>query len=435
MREKQRLLYDIYDPSSSVSGGYWQLGTANKAINKEEWQKFSGYINQGLPVREDALFRCKSPELEHELWGCLHWQGLYWVYRHFLTGHDNFNRPGRYFFVLFKLESPAELRNPATSNILRHLAGQTAIPLDVQPLKSQSISTAAGSMTDRLFPNTPPSVSGQNVATIAEMISKVPANEHHAWVISQGKVLREYPDLDTPPMKETSPPPVIENKNSIKPKSPVNETSQKKQVETADWPSSRDVNTIPNQWQRPTSKASSSYISYTAGLILIGLIGYYIGYTRNPHPTSKYLVEVVYGTGTGSYAAGTPVKISSNLSRDKFIGWEGDTEFLDKSDRQECQINRMPDKNIRIKAKYSIFWLSYDKDKKNVKLESLGDTPNNIVWEVEKRTIDSGTSNLQYTLKGGEKEISATYTYKNSGGNSVTETISIVLETDSWFSK
>ena len=95
----------------------------------------------------------------------------------------------------------------------------------------------------------------------------------------------------------------------------------------------------------------------------------------------------------------------------------------------------MPDKNIRIKAKYSIFWLSYDKDKKNVKLESLGDTPNNIVWEVEKRTIDSGTSNLQYTLKGGEKEISATYTYKNSGGNSVTETISIVLETDSWFSK
>ena len=408
MREKQITLYDIYDPSSSVSGSYWQLGTANKTINKEEWQKVSGYINQGLPVREDELFRCKSPEMKHELWGCLHLQDSYWVYRHFLTGYDNFNRPGRYFFVLFKLESLTALRNPLMSNILRHLAGQTTIPLDLQSLKSQSISTTVGSMADQLFPINPVAVSEQNLTKIEELISKIPVNEHHAWVIRQCNILRKYLNLNTdiPTYKKPSPPPVVDEESGVASKSPFDGTPQKKPADIAAQPTSRVIKDTPRQGQYHSSRPSS--ISYAAGLITIGLlIGLIVGaivgfYTRptspQPQPSKpKFLVKVVNGTGTGTYEVGATVEIDPILSRDKFIGWEGDTQFLVKSDKQERQIDKMPASDIQIRAKYNIFWLSYfyDKDGISVKLESMGDPPNNIVWEVDKNKINPSASNLQ----------------------------------------
>ncbi len=195
MNNEHKLSYDIYDPSSSVSGDYWQLGTARTSMDKSDWQAISNCINQGLPEREDEAFRCKEPRPEYELWGCIKWCDYYWIYRHFLTGLDNFARPGRYFFVLLRLGSATELRDTVLSRLFANLEKQRGIPIDIEGLKYDMALRPLG-LTDQVLGTLPSSSFGLD--TVSRNISEIPDGAHIGWIIKDGALLRKYDDLPSP---------------------------------------------------------------------------------------------------------------------------------------------------------------------------------------------------------------------------------------------
>ena len=180
--------YDIYDPSNTVAGGYWQLGRARLSPEKSRWQAVAAAINQGLPAREVPLFSRNEPVQEPELWGCVRWAGLFWTYRVFLTGRDNFDRPGRYFFVLFRVDSPADLRNILITRIVRDLEQQTAIPLDIARLEHPPTTLGKPSNPNGQIAN----------EFLVQRALSLPEGGHHGWIVRGGRIEREYSDLPSP---------------------------------------------------------------------------------------------------------------------------------------------------------------------------------------------------------------------------------------------
>ncbi len=58
-----------------------------------------------------------------------------WVYRIYPAGRDGFGRPGRYFVVLFHLNSREQLLAQEVSGVLGYLKGERTWPLDPEPLE------------------------------------------------------------------------------------------------------------------------------------------------------------------------------------------------------------------------------------------------------------------------------------------------------------
>ncbi len=174
--------FDIYDPSFFVNTSYWQIGVASK--NAEIWDEVKKCINRALPQRRGGEFdRTTSHERELEFWGCVKHKEIFWLYRHFLTGRDSAGRPGRYFFVVFKIEGSLEEALGFVSKICRRLTDKVSIPLDLSDLSN-------GSELDSVKINLPDSINKKLEASSADV--------HVAWVIEKGKRVTEYADLEVP---------------------------------------------------------------------------------------------------------------------------------------------------------------------------------------------------------------------------------------------
>jgi hypothetical protein len=186
------LQYDIYDPSNSVAAQYWQMGVVESAKDATDWKQIGQSVNQGLPVKENALFQCTKPDSDHAMWGCIHWKGTYWIYKLFLTGRDRFDRPGRYFFVLFKFNTLENLPYSEIIRIIHYLENQTTNPLDLKPLLNFGTTNI-----DEVKPEAMGS-SNANLKLIIEWFRGMQDDFHAAQVIKRGNILSKYHDLAIP---------------------------------------------------------------------------------------------------------------------------------------------------------------------------------------------------------------------------------------------
>ncbi len=188
--------FDINDPSHSISGEYWQMGTAKNLPDFLEWQQTANCIHQGLPVDEKKLFQQSEAVTRPQFWGCLRDNVSFWVYRIFLTGRDAQGRPGRYFFVLFHSSSPALLAQSGVVNVLNYLASQSSIPLMLDEISG--INPCETATTDERFPAEENSGIPMELALAIKHSEDVPAGSHFGLVIDGGTLLRKHPDLGFP---------------------------------------------------------------------------------------------------------------------------------------------------------------------------------------------------------------------------------------------
>jgi len=182
--------YQIYDPAHSVGGGYWQpLIQVLVGSEREKWQSIANLVNQGMPFAESGLFRCERPETTHQLWGVIVDKLDYWIYRLFLTGVDKLSRPGRYFFVLFKIDSLDELASVRISSIIQYLNDATGIPLNLEGMAEASIRKDLAE-SDQSQPN-------ERVALqlVTRECTKLLSGQHVGFVLQNSEILRIHTDL------------------------------------------------------------------------------------------------------------------------------------------------------------------------------------------------------------------------------------------------
>ena len=180
--------FDIYDAASPDKGDYWQMRHVAGSPKGGMWQAVADAVNQGLPSRETELFRCTDPVRDQALWGCIRWAGCFWWYRIFLAGRDGFNRPGRYFFVVFRTDSATGAREFEMTRVERGLELQVGIPLDVKHLPA-SQDPHGGGVTQ----------GGHEIAAdLVRGVGGMQEGEHRAWIVKGGRIERSHPLLPAP---------------------------------------------------------------------------------------------------------------------------------------------------------------------------------------------------------------------------------------------
>lgn len=136
----------IYDPSSRLGGSYWQWGST---CRDSLWEAAAGEIHQGWPMRDEI------GTLTSVLHGAIRQQGeaAFWFYRVYPAGRDQFNRPGRYFFVLFRLQRLEDILSRQVSGVLEYFDTMRELPLKTTPLENA-------------IPESPPDGSLVNLVTV-----------------------------------------------------------------------------------------------------------------------------------------------------------------------------------------------------------------------------------------------------------------------------
>ena len=117
----------VFDPAHRKAGSYWQWSSV--ALDAA-WDGAVENVHKAWPT--------KMGNLEDQA-------GVYfgvldegadnrWFYRVYPGGRDSFGRPGRYFFVLFRLRSPEQVLLPEVSGFLNYFDAERGLPLNTAPL-------------------------------------------------------------------------------------------------------------------------------------------------------------------------------------------------------------------------------------------------------------------------------------------------------------
>ena len=119
----------VYDPSNRTSNGYWNW--ANIEVD-DRWDRVVSRINQTYSNR---IRDFKGEAEDVVIYGVLNEGHDHpWLYRIYLGGRDRFGRPGRHFFVVFRLNQPSQILHPEVSGVLRYFDGERSLPLNTDPL-------------------------------------------------------------------------------------------------------------------------------------------------------------------------------------------------------------------------------------------------------------------------------------------------------------
>lgn len=124
---QQSLDKAVFDPAHRKSGSYWQWSSV--ALDAA-WDRAAENVHKAWPTKmgnfEDqstVCFGVLDESAENR-----------WFYRVYPGGRDNFGRPGRYFFVLFRLQSPEQVLRPEVSGLLKYFEIERGLPLNTAPL-------------------------------------------------------------------------------------------------------------------------------------------------------------------------------------------------------------------------------------------------------------------------------------------------------------
>ncbi len=119
----------VYDPSHRKAGGYWQWASVP---TDSSWERVAEMVHGAWPKKLEG-FKDQSATL----YGVFdEGVGSHWMYRVYAGGSDSFGRPGRYFFVLFRLLSPEQIIQPQVTKILRYFETERSLPLKTEPLNN-----------------------------------------------------------------------------------------------------------------------------------------------------------------------------------------------------------------------------------------------------------------------------------------------------------
>lgn len=117
----------VYDPSQRrvETSSYWQWTTG--PVDKD-WTLAAERVNTGWPAIGGLYDR------ESKWYGFIAAsEGKCWIYRLYAAGRDSFGRPGRYFFVLVRLDKE-NLLCPEVAGLFRYFDSERGLPLRTQPL-------------------------------------------------------------------------------------------------------------------------------------------------------------------------------------------------------------------------------------------------------------------------------------------------------------
>jgi len=423
--------YDVYDPSNSVAAQYWQMGVVQSAKDTADWQQVTHCVNQGLPSKEGTLFHCTKPDHEHEMWGCVRWKGAHWVYRFFLTGRDRFDRPGRYFFVLFKFDTIEHVSYFQIISIIRYLGSQTANPLDLKPLQNMQVESEHlklnSSVKATLVLSAKPSFdeNGNELKAIFARFQNIPENSHMALLVRQKKIDREYEGFASP--KEDTPAIAVNlNKisRSLERKSPENGQA----ACAAKASSSRETYKENIPWLFSGGRSVALIIGIVSGATIGILSGFMIGKDYSDGSENK--------TKIGER---TSIQIVASDSRTRTLSQDAIGKNMDSRGKSIINIPISRSNNMTIMAQKPIFWLEYKIDRpktihngtKNpveIELRTVGALPSNIMWEVNRKVISGEKGNkLLIELSAGRHEVSAAYDYAGRSDDISTEVLSITI--------
>ena len=128
MTNIHRIDVGVFDPSHRKAGSYWQWVSASADI---QWDRAAEMVNQAWPARMGDF-----KDQHSVLYGVLD-EGASgrWLYRVYPGGRDSLGRPGRYFFVIFLLQSPEQVTLPEVADILCYFDTERSLPLATAPLQ------------------------------------------------------------------------------------------------------------------------------------------------------------------------------------------------------------------------------------------------------------------------------------------------------------
>lgn len=119
----------VFDPAHRKDGSYWQWASV---VLDSGWERAGEDVHKGWPAKlgagDDQSAVCFGVLDENA--------GNRWLYRVYPGGRDSFGRPGRYFFLLFRLQYPGQVLLPEVSGFLRYFETERGLPLNVSPLDS-----------------------------------------------------------------------------------------------------------------------------------------------------------------------------------------------------------------------------------------------------------------------------------------------------------
>lgn len=117
----------VFDPAHRKAGSYWQWSSV--ALDAT-WERAAENVHKAWPTKVSNL-----EDQAGIYFGVLDEGGDHcWLYRVYPGGRDSFGRPGRYFFVLFRLRSPEEVLLPEVSGFLNYFDDERGLPLNTAPL-------------------------------------------------------------------------------------------------------------------------------------------------------------------------------------------------------------------------------------------------------------------------------------------------------------
>ena len=117
----------VFDPSHRKAGSYWQW--PNVALDAT-WDRVAEAVHKAWPAKMGTL-----EDQAGIYFGVLDEDvASRWFYRVYPGGRDSFGRPGRYFFVIFRLKDPEQVLLPEVSGFLNYFDTNRDLPLNTKSL-------------------------------------------------------------------------------------------------------------------------------------------------------------------------------------------------------------------------------------------------------------------------------------------------------------
>lgn len=117
----------VFDTSHRTCHGNWQWGTVDF---DRSWDAVADLIHLGWPAKEGKFTNQQAIML-----GVIRHSDLVWLYRIYPAGREKSGRPGRYFFVVFRLPSPDMIDHPQVAGLLAYFEKERGLPLNLKHLE------------------------------------------------------------------------------------------------------------------------------------------------------------------------------------------------------------------------------------------------------------------------------------------------------------
>lgn len=117
----------VFDSAYRKAGSYWQWSSVTLDGG---WDGAAECVHKAWPTKMGSF-----TDQSAIYFGVLDESAVNrWFYRVYPGGRDSFGRPGRYFLVIFRIQSPEQVLLPEVSGLLKYFDTERGLPLNTAPL-------------------------------------------------------------------------------------------------------------------------------------------------------------------------------------------------------------------------------------------------------------------------------------------------------------